>query len=152
MALEKEVSVSVGRETMAGPPLVPLCGHGAGTETERQLRQTRALGRKDTQGSPPPAAPLGSPWGKLPSASPLSLLYSVHGTFANTAIVGGIVGGTQGTQNNSKQVSIMISPTAAVHRRAEPGALAPALPGLGRSCLSDATLAKSRSAQQCLWP
>lgn len=56
---------------MASPhphPLVPRCGRGAGTDMERQLRQTRAPG---TERNPDePAAQLGSPWGKLPAAEP----------------------------------------------------------------------------------
>lgn len=59
--------------------------------------------------------------GKLPSEAPLypDILYHVHGSFSNTTIVGRILGGTERTQNNTEQVSVMVALTTAVHRDTE---------------------------------
>lgn len=49
----------------------------------------------------------------------LSVLYAVNGSFSNTTVVGSILEGTERTQNNTKQVSLIIALTIAVHADTE---------------------------------
>lgn len=64
---------------MASPPLVPRCGRGAGTETERQLRQTRAPGteRNPDEPSESSSCPVRQPLGKAARCGALSAFSAV---------------------------------------------------------------------------
>lgn len=107
MAFTKEVSMGVGQgqRTWQVPPLASLwVWHGMGTEnhsTEREAAEAgksfRAKPKTGVSPESPRSRPVRQHNGEV---SPLGFLYSIHGTFSNTAVVGTLLGGTQITQNN----------------------------------------------------
>ena len=110
---------------MAGPPWCIYVGWvrvgdrdwRRGREAAEADKSSRA--RKKTRVSPEGPHSLPSKagtWGKLSSveSSYRGVLYTVNGSFSNTTVVGSILEGTERTQNNTKQVSLIIALTIAV--------------------------------------
>lgn len=129
------------------------CGRGAGTGGEAGEADRRSRDRKKPdEPSESSSCPVRQPMGKAALCGALSAFSAEF--MALLQILQLLAVSLEGlTQNNTKQVSIMIAPMAAVHTDAEARGLGACSPRLGaKLSLSDTTLAKSWCAEQCLSP